>query len=370
MATATTGSLCRPGVTCTSPDSMATSLFDYELPPELIAQEPLEDRTAARMLVVDRARGTWEHSVVRELPRFLRAGDLLALNDTRVIPARVFGHKAETGGKVELLLLEEAKEGEWVALCGSSRRPRVGTPLVLAGGRIRATVTGWESGGRIRARLESDRPLLEMLDSIGVPPLPPYIRRKGSRSPDAVRRDREFYQTVYARVPGAVAAPTAGLHLTQTLLRDLEGRGVGHAMVTLHVGIGTFKPVSAEHITQHVMEPERYDIPAESAARINACRAAGGRVVAVGSTVVRTLESAAGEDGRLVAATGRTGLFIHPPFRFRVTDVMLTNFHLPRSTLLMMVSALAGTALTREVYTEAIRERYRFYSYGDCMLIL
>jgi len=351
-------------------DGLLTACYDYDLPPELIAQEPLSDRTAARMLVLDRSRRTWEHSCVRELPRFLRPGDLMVLNDTRVIPARLFGRKAETGGKVELLLLEELASGEWMALCGSSRRPGIGTKLILADGRMRALVTGWESGGRVTIRPEAEERRTFPALPEGVPPLPPYIRRKGARAPGTEQRDREYYQTVYARVPGAVAAPTAGLHLTDDLLLALATRGIPHAMLTLHVGIGTFKPVSADRIPDHVMEPERYDMPTDTAERINGCRSAGGRIVAVGSTVVRTLESAADEHGRITASTGRTALFIHPPYAFRAVDVMLTNFHLPRSTLLMMVSALAGAELIRNAYAEAIRERYRFYSYGDCMLIL
>lgn len=349
---------------------LKTSEFDYELPPELIAQEPLEDRAAARMMVVNRRENSIVHARVSDLPAYLRSGDLLVVNDTRVIPARIFGKKAGTGGRVELLLLEEVANGEWEALSGSSRRPKAGTELIMAEGRIMALVTGWKSGGRVTVTLRSDRPLIEVLDEVGVPPLPPYIKRAREQSPGAIQHDREFYQTVYARVPGAVAAPTAGLHLTPGLLDQLMAQGINRAMVTLHVGMGTFKQVTAEDVTEHKMEPERFSVPEETAAAINRTRAAGGRIVAVGSTSVRTLEHSADETGLVRAGEGRTGIFIHSPYQFRVVDVLLTNFHLPRSTLVMMVSALAGQALIRRAYDEAIRERYRFYSYGDCMLIL
>lgn len=349
---------------------LRTSVFDYHLPPELIAQEPHEERTSARMLVVDRASGGLQHRTVRDLPAYLSEGDVLVVNDTRVIPARLFGRKKATGGKVELLLLEEVKDGVWVALCGSSRRPAPGSSLILAEGRISALVISWEPGGKIIVALDSREPLLEVLESAGIPPLPPYIRRKGSRTEASLQRDRDYYQTVYARVPGAVAAPTAGLHLTQPLLDQLARKGVPHVSVTLHVGMGTFKPVTADCVESHVMEPERYSISAETADRINSARNAGGRIAAVGSTVVRTLESVADESGNVMASTGRTGLYIYPPYRFHSVDIMLTNFHLPRSTLLMMVSALAGVDVIRHAYEVAIREKYRFYSYGDCMLIL
>lgn len=354
----------------TGDSGLRTSVFDYDLPPELIAQQPHEERTSARMLVVDRASGSLHHRTVRDLPDYLASGDVLVVNDTRVIPARIFGKKAETGGKVELLLLEEVHDGIWMALCGSSRRPVPGTSLILAGGRICAQVISWESGGRITVALSSEEPLLDVLESAGVPPLPPYIRRKGSRTEEGLRRDRDYYQTVYARVPGAVAAPTAGLHLTKTLLDQLARKGVPHVTVTLHVGMGTFKPVTADCVESHVMESERYSIPDETSDRINVARRSGGRIAAVGSTVVRTLESVANESGSVKASTGRTRLYIYPPYTFHVVDIMLTNFHLPRSTLLMMVSALAGTDLIRHAYEVAIQEKYRFYSYGDCMLIL
>jgi S-adenosylmethionine:tRNA ribosyltransferase-isomerase len=351
-------------------EGLRTAEFDYELPPERIAQEPLEDRAAARMMVVNRREDTLVHASVRDLPGFLKAGDLMVLNDTRVIPARVYGHKEATGGRVELLLIEEIDGNTWSALCGSSRRPRPGSRLLLADGRIQAEVTGLGEGGRMTVTLQADRPILDVLEEAGVPPLPPYIKRTGARPPDSLQRDRDYYQTVYAREPGAVAAPTAGLHFTQALLDELMRQGVERATVTLHVGLGTFKPVFVEEVVAHRMEHERFTVPDATAVAVNRARAEGRRIVAVGSTVVRTLEHSADAQGCLRAGTGRTDIFIHPPYRFRAVDVLLTNFHLPRSTLVMMVSAFAGQALVRRAYAEAIREGYRFYSYGDCMLIV
>ncbi len=349
---------------------LQTSDFEFDLPPELIAQEPLEDREAARMMVVNRATGSLSHHTVRDLPGFLKPHDLLVLNDTKVIPARIYGHKEKTGGQVELLLLEETPDGQWEALCGSARRPKPGIWLTMAGGKIQAEVTAWREGGGIVVRMHSDRPLIEVLEEVGLPPLPPYIKRPQAPAKETVDRDRLFYQTVYARVPGAVAAPTAGLHLTDSLLTQLDGQGISHTSVTLHVGMGTFKPVKAEAVADHLMESERYEVSPETAERVSRAKTAGGRVVAVGSTSVRTLETAAGDGGRLEPGSGRTRIFIYPPYQFKVVDAMLTNFHLPRSTLIMMVSALAGSELIRRAYAEAIRERYRFYSYGDCMLIV
>ena len=349
---------------------LKTSEFEFDLPPELIAQEPLEDRTAARMMVVDRATGTLHHHFVRDLPNFLKPNDLLVLNDTKVIPARIYGHKEKTGGQVELLLLEETSSGEWDALCGSARRPKPGVWIAMAGGKIQAEVIAWREGGGVKVRLHSDRPLMDVLEEVGIPPLPPYIKRPHAPEQETLERDRLFYQTVYARVPGAVAAPTAGLHLTESLLARLDGQGVSHTTVTLHVGMGTFKPVKVDAVADHLMESERYEVSDEAAERVSRAKGGGGRVVAVGSTSVRTLETAAGDDGLLHPGNGRTRIFKYPPYRFKGVDALLTNFHLPRSTLIMMVSALAGGELIRRAYAEAIRERYRFYSYGDCMLIV
>jgi len=348
---------------------MKTAEFDYELPPERIAQEPLPDRTAARMMVLDRAGGRPIHTQVAALPDFLRAGDLLVLNDTRVIPARIFGRRDDTGGRVELLLVEEIEPGRWVALWRAGFRPRPGMKLTLAGGAIRGEVADEAAGGRVTVDLASDPPLTDVLDREGFAPVPPYIRRPRGKS-RLTDLDRARYQTVFARRPGAVAAPTAGLHFSKELLAETERRGIRHTAVTLHVGPGTFLPVRTDEVERHVMEEERYEITAETVRAVNACRESGGRVVAVGSTVVRTLETAAGADGRPVCARGRTALFIRPPYEFKVVGAMLTNFHLPRSTLLMMVCAFAGREAVLAAYREAIRLRYRFYSYGDCMLIV
>lgn len=350
---------------------MKVSDFDYDLPPELIAQEPAKLRDGARMLVLDRAAHMLEHRRFADLPAYLHSRDLLVANDTRVIPARVFGRKAKagTGGKVEFLLLEETAPGHWDALMRSRRRPKVGEQVVLDEDLAVVTVLADGELGRVKIRVESRLPWLEVLDRIGQTPLPPYIQRKAS-TPDQRAADRLRYQTIFAREPGAVAAPTAGLHFTPEVLARLAAQGIGHATVTLHVGIGTFRPVSAENVEEHRMDFERWQIPAETAKRIGAAKAAGGRIVAVGTTSVRTLESAAARPEGLGAGQGRTELFIYPPYEFKVVDALVTNFHLPKSTLLMMISAFAGRDFVFDAYREAIRERYRFFSYGDCMLIL
>ena len=349
---------------------MQTSEFDYDLPPELIAQQPAAQREASRLLVVRRSSGTLEHRHFFDLPELLHSGDLLVLNDTRVLPVRLFGRKP-SGGKIELLLLEEQAPGEWQALLrAGSKRPKLGTTLSVADGAAQATLLAEGEQGRVTVRLTSPLPLIELLERHGLPPLPPYIQRDAA---DAQRTasDRARYQTVYARVPGAVAAPTAGLHFTPELFQALEKRNIHRAFVTLHVGLGTFRPVTAERAEDHRMEAERYCVSTETAGQIKAARRTGGRVVAVGSTSVRTLETVAAEHkGEVVAASGRTGLFILPPYHFHAVDALITNFHLPRSTLLMMVSAFAGRKLIRNAYDAAIRERYHFFSYGDAMLIL
>ena len=350
---------------------MKAADFDYELPLELIAQEPAARRDGARMLVLDRAAHTLEHKLFTDLPAYLRPRDLLVVNDTRVIPARLFGRKARagTGGKVEFLLLEELSPGIWDALMRTRRRLQPGEQVILEDDL--AVVTVLEDGelGRVKVRVESERPWLEVLDRIGQTPLPPYISRKAA-TPERRAEDQRRYQTVFAREPGAVAAPTAGLHFTPEVLERLAGRDVDQAAVTLHVGIGTFRPVAVDNVEEHKMDFERWQIPDETAAKVAAAKAGGGRVVAVGTTSVRTLESAAARPEGFGAGQGRTDLFIYPPFPFKLVDAMVTNFHLPKSTLIMMISAFAGREFVLEAYREAIRERYRFYSYGDCMLIL
>ena len=346
---------------------MKTADFDFELPLELIAQHPAQRREQSRMLVVRRREGVLEHRRFLDLPQYLNQGDLLVVNNTRVIPARIFGRKPVTGGKVEILLLEEVRPGTWDILLHAARRPKVGSLITLGDGQAVAVLLSDGEKGRATIRIECSRPWLEVLEEIGEPPLPPYIKRSEVRDQ---RSDRERYQTVYAKYAGAVAAPTAGLHFTDEIFQTLEKQGVGKAEVTLHVGLGTFRPVDAENVEDHRMEPERYAVPAETARRIEDTKKSGGRVVAVGSTSVRTLETAAAEHGRVVACSGRSSLFIHPPFQFKVVDAMLTNFHLPKSTLIMMICALAGRELILRAYQEAVKEKYRFYSYGDCMLIL
>ncbi|HEX4963918.1 MAG TPA: tRNA preQ1(34) S-adenosylmethionine ribosyltransferase-isomerase QueA [Thermoanaerobaculia bacterium] len=341
---------------------MLTTDFDYHLPAASIAQEALP-RGESRLLVLDREgapEGSIRHSHVRDLPHLLRPGDLLVVNDTRVIPARLFGTRAG-GGKIEILLVERLGEREWDALLKPGKRARPGTVIDLSGGLTVEVVDKREDG---RQRLRFSEPVEPHLERLGHVPLPPYIHR-----PDTPE-DRERYQTVYARSPGAVAAPTAGLHFTERLLAEIAAAGVGIARVTLHVGIGTFKPVAAERIEEHRMESERYEIGDEAAAAIRHTRERGGRVVAVGTTVVRTLESAAqAGDGTVAPGPGATALFITPGFRFQVVDALMTNFHLPRSTLLMLVSAFAGRERVLAAYEEAVREGYRFYSYGDAMLL-
>jgi S-adenosylmethionine:tRNA ribosyltransferase-isomerase len=353
---------------------MRTSDLDYDLPLERIAQEPPTARTDARMLVFARATGAWEHSAISALPSFLRPGDLLVFNNTRVFPARLLGTWADTNGAVELLLLEPAavssgdKSETWHCLCGSGRRSRAGQRAIFANGELMAEWLETADAGRVVVRFVSERPLADVLDKFGRVPVPPYIHRAPGDGRD--QTDRERYQTVFARERGAVAAPTAGLHFTPELLAELQRGGISQAFVTLHVGLGTFRPVQTEILDEHPMEAERYIVPEETAAAIAACRSRGGRVVAVGSTTVRTLETVAAQhDGRIVAGVGRTQLFIRPPYAFRVTDAMLTNFHLPRSTLLAMVSAFAGREHILAAYREAVLQKYRFFSYGDAMLI-
>lgn len=344
---------------------MKTDLFNYDLPLELIAQHPPARRELARMMVLHRASGLIEHRRITDIVDYLRAPDVLVLNNTKVIPARIFGHKEASGGKIELLLLEEAAPREWKVLMKASRRPKAGETVLLCSGKARATMLYDGEQGEAVLKIESERPLMEILDEEGLPPLPPYIARK-AQTREQIAEDKTRYQTVYASAPGAAAAPTAGLHFTGELLQSLARQGVDKAELTLHVGLGTFRPVSAEIITDHEMHRERYAISAEAAQTINSARAAGGRIVAVGSTSVRTLESVV----PLRPAEGSTNIFIYPPYDFKNVDAILTNFHLPKSTLLMMMSAFAERGLMLDAYAVAVAEKYRFFSYGDCMLIL
>ena len=351
---------------------MLVSDFDYALPQELIAQVPPEKRGTSRMMVLPRSgSGAPEHRSVADFPSYLRPGDLVVFNDTRVFSARAEGRWEDTPGRVEVLVVEQSAShpGAWTALCKSSRPMKPGRVAVLAGGALRATVVEKDSAtGRVVFSLEHEGDFFELLDRTCVPPVPPYIKR-GPGDP-RVGLDRERYQTVYARETGAVAAPTAGLHFSEELLRRIDETGARRAFVTLHVGPGTFRPVKTDTVEAHVMDSERYEVPERTAALWRETRAAGGRVFAVGSTSVRTLETVASEHGGEVAAcTGRSSIFIYPPYRFAAVDAILTNFHLPKSTLLMMVSAFAGRERVMAAYAEAIRGKYRFYSYGDCMLM-
>ncbi len=339
---------------------MKKSDFHYDLPPGLIAQAPLPERSASRLLVVPPAPAPFADGVVRDLPQLLRAGDLLVFNDTRVIQARVFGRK-QSGGKVEILVERLLPGNEARVQLGASKPSRAGTRIVLDGGG-EAEVLGRE-GEFYRLRFDVSGALDEWLQVAGRLPLPPYIQR----TPDAA--DAARYQTVFAREPGAVAAPTAGLHFDEALLDALRARGVEFGHVTLHVGAGTFQPVRVDDLGEHRMHSEWINVGARLVGQVRAARARGGRVVAVGTTVVRALESALGGDGELRPLSGETAIFILPGYRIRSVDALLTNFHLPESTLLMMVSAFAGRERIFEAYAHAVRERYRFFSYGDAMLL-
>ena len=337
--------------------------FDYELPEELIAQVPLTARDASRLMVLTRSEHLVEHRHFRDLPEYLRPGDVLVLNDTRVIPARLAATRP-TGGKVEILLLTPRGGDVWECLARPGRRAQVGQTLTFAGGRMTGLVLGkTEYGGRVvqlsaAAGLDVD----SLVDAVGEMPVPHYIKSRLDQP--------ERYQTVYARERGSAAAPTAGLHFTPDLLGQIEGAGVVIARVTLHVGLGTFRPVKTEQVEEHVMHSEHYEVSAETAEAINSARAAGGRVVAVGTTTVRTLESSADADGRVAPGAGWTSIFIYPGYVFRAVDAMVTNFHLPKSTLIMMVSAFAGREFVLDAYRQAVEEKYRFFSFGDAMLIL
>ena len=342
---------------------MKTRDFDYDLPPELIAQTPAEPRDSSRLMVVDRAAGSIEHRRFRDLPQFLRAGDVAVFNDSRVFPARLYG-KSASGGRVELLLLRRVEPGTWRALVRPGRRMRPGAAFVVAasGREVDGEVLDVHEDGSRTVRLTDDRALHE----IGVVPLPPYIREPLD--------DSERYQTVYSRVAGSVAAPTAGLHFTPALLDQLRDKGVVLAFVTLHVGWDSFRPVSVDDVADHRMHAEQWGIDPGAAATINGAKREGRRVVSVGTTAVRLLEQAVADTppgGDAVAPGGGwANLFIYPGYRFRVVDALVTNFHLPRSTLLMLTSALAGRELVLDAYAEAVRQRYRFYSFGDAMLVV
>jgi S-adenosylmethionine:tRNA ribosyltransferase-isomerase len=346
--------------------------FDYELPEGLIAQHPLGRRDASRMLVVNRAEGAWRDGSFAEFPAELRAGDTLVVNNTRVFPARLVGRREPAGGRVELLLVrrEEFREGAWEVLARPARKLDPGVRLTFGDGRLTAEVlSATEDGARRVVRFRSEGDFRKLLEEFGRMPLPPYIKRE-AEDLAARAEDRERYQTVYAASTGAIAAPTAGLHFTPRVFEALRARGVRLAEVTLHVGYGTFAPVRAEELSEHTVAAEHFEVGAGAAEEINKTRERGGRVVAVGTTTVRALETAADEGGRVRAGRGETSLTITPGYRFRVVDALLTNFHLPRSSLLVLVGSFAGRDLVLAAYRHAVAAGYRFYSYGDCMLIV
>ncbi len=347
---------------------MRLSDLHYDLPPERIAQHPREPRDEARLLVLDRRTGALEEARVRDLPRWLRAGDVLVLNDTRVFPARLIGRREPTGGLVEVFLVRETAPQTWTALVKPGRRVRVGDRLTFGEGALQGVVTGRLPDGRRTIAFTCDGDFFALLDRIGRTPLPPYITREADTP-----SDRERYQTVYATTPGSIAAPTAGLHFTPELLSTLAEQGVEIIKLTLHVGYGTFQPVRTENLAAHRVEPEVYVVPEATAQRINAAKCAGRRVIAVGTTSTRTLETVArdGADGNFVrAGQGMTDLTIVPGFRFRVLDGLLTNFHLPQSSLLALVVAFGGYESVMHAYRHAVTAGYRFYSYGDAMLLI
>lgn len=341
---------------------MQVSDFDFELPEELIAQQPVEPRDHSRLLVLNRQEDRLEHRYFFHLPEYLKAGDVLVLNETRVIPARLFGEKKGTGARVEVVLLHRLERDRWEVLLKPGKRVRPGSWLSFGGGLLEAEVEAvTPAGGRI-LRFVYQGIWEELLDRLGEMPLPPYIHEK--------LMDKERYQTVYAREQGSAAAPTAGLHFTPRLLEELQSRGVELVKVLLHVGLGTFRPVKVERLEEHQMHAEYYRLSPEAAERINRAKAEGRRVIAVGTTSTRVLETAATGPGRLEAGEGWTDIFIYPGYQFKIIDGLITNFHLPKSTLVMLVAALAGRERILAAYAEAVRERYRFFSFGDAMLII
>ena len=340
---------------------MKTSDFYYDLPQELIAQDPLEDRSSSRLLVLNRKTGAMEHRVFRDIIEYLNPGDCLVVNNTKVIPARLMGVKEDTGAGIEVLLLTRKSDNVWETLVKPGKKARPGARIVFGDGLLKAEVLDVVEEGNRLIRFEYEGIFEEILDQLGQMPLPPYITHQ--------LKDKNRYQTVYAEHDGSAAAPTAGLHFTPELLKEIEAKGVKLAHVTLHVGLGTFRPVKVEDVTQHHMHSEFYIVEEEQARLINETRAAGGRVICVGTTSCRTLESAAGEDGVLQAKSGWTDIFIYPGYRFKMMDALITNFHLPESTLLMLVSAFADKETIMKAYEEAVRERYRFFSFGDAMFL-
>lgn len=345
---------------------MQISDFDYDLPDELIAQHPLKRRDDSRMLIVNRASKSLQDTTFTEFPSFIREGDVVIVNNTRVFPARLVGVREPFGGHVELFLVRELRPHIWEALARPARKLKNGTHVSFGEGRLRAEVTGILADGHREVSFQYDGSFHVLLEEIGQTPLPPYIKR--SKTPGS--EDRERYQTIYARQRGAIAAPTAGLHFTPRTLDAVRALGAEVVEITLHVGYGTFEPVRVEDLSEHSVTPEKYEISIEAERAINNARAQGGRVVAIGTTTTRALESATDESGVIRAGPGTAELTITPGYQFRTVDSLLTNFHLPRSSLLVLVSTLAGRDLILQAYRHAVNAKYRFYSYGDCMLIV
>ncbi|MFB4166590.1 tRNA preQ1(34) S-adenosylmethionine ribosyltransferase-isomerase QueA [Virgibacillus sp. JSM 102003] len=337
--------------------------FDFNLPEELIAQTPLKDRASSRLLVLNRETKEIEHKNFTDIKRYLKKGDCLVLNDTRVLPARLYGVKEDTGAKIEVLLLHQQERDEWEVLAKPAKKIKVGTTLVFGDGKLRATCTALKDhGGRI-FHFSYEGIFYEVLDELGEMPLPPYIKKELS--------EKERYQTVYAKEEGSAAAPTAGLHFTNYLLDELREMGVTITFITLHVGLGTFRPVSVDNIDDHTMHAEFYHMTKETADTLTEVKQSGGRIISVGTTSTRTLETIARDNnGQFAESSGWTDIFIYPPYQFQAIDGLITNFHLPKSTLIMMVSALADRESILNAYNEAVKEKYRFFSFGDAMLIL
>ncbi len=340
---------------------MNTKDFYFNLPPELIAQTPLKERTASRLLVLNRETGELAHRHFYDIIDYLNEGDCLVMNNTRVIPARLYGAKEGTGGRIEFLLLKRIEGNKWEVILKPGRRAKVGTRFTFGDGLLTAEILEQkEDGGRI-VEFFYDGIWEELLDRLGEMPLPPYIKEKLD--------DRERYQTVYSKIKGSAAAPTAGLHFTDELLEKIRAKGIKTAFLTLHVGLGTFRPVSVENVESHVMHSEYYEVSEETAKTVNETRKAGGRIIAVGTTSVRTLETCTTDDGELLAKSGETKIFIYPGYKFKAVDALITNFHLPESTLLMLVSAFSDKETILKAYETAVSEKYRFFSFGDAMFI-
>lgn len=341
---------------------MQTSDFFYELPQELIAQTPAEPRDSSRLMLLNKQTGAVEHTIFHHLIDYLHKGDCLILNDTRVIPARIYGTKVETGAYVEFLLLKQSENNVWECLCKPGKRAKIGTKFTFGDGLVDCEVIDITDDGNRVIRFDCDaKEIYSILDKIGKMPLPPYITEE--------LKDGERYQTVYSRELGSAAAPTAGLHFTKEMLQKIKEKGVNIGYVTLHVGLGTFRPVKVKDVTQHKMHSEHYQLPEETAALINQTKANGGRIISVGTTSTRTLESVATKNGCICADEGDTGIFIYPGYEFKCVDALITNFHLPESTLIMLVSALAGYDNIMNAYHIAVQEKYRFFSFGDAMFI-